>query len=636
MILLSVCDITKHFGPDPILDGVSFDIRPGDRVGLVGPNGAGKTTLLNILTGNLEADAGTCDLHSSARIGYLEQQVRLSDADTVWQVARSALGELIELQHQAERIADAMAEADSEEERARLGERFDHLQHELSHHDAYNLDHRIERILLGLGFNKQGFAQPVAQLSGGQQNRLMLAQLLLSEPDLMLLDEPSNHLDIQATEWLENYLVETSQAILIVSHDRYLLDKVTNRTLELFHGTVESYTGNFSAYWRQKAERLEVQRRTYERQQEEIVRLEDFVRRHSHGPKHAQAEDRRKKLERIEPVDRPREIQTPSMGFPDVERSGDIVLRAEHLTKRFSMPLFDDLTFEICRSEKWGILGPNGSGKTTLLRILLEKIEPTSGLVIRGHKVVPAYFDQHLTGVVDDEQVVDAIRPPGKEMLEPARRNLLARFGLTGDIVFQKVSSLSGGERNRAALAALAALDANLLVVDEPTNHLDLWARDSLERSLKDYKGTVLMVSHDRFFLNRVVDHVLVVEPDRFRVIEGNYDLYRRMVQQDRFDTSPRSASPAKANSAQPIATAKRPEKTVRSRRRFAYRKVTDIEADIAKNESRVDEIHQLLGSPDVLRDGPKVKAFSSELEQCKQTIASLYEHWEEALELNG
>jgi ATP-binding cassette, subfamily F, member 3 len=262
MILLEVADIRKHFGPEPVLDGVSFEVRPGDRIGLVGPNGSGKTTLLRIIAGRDEADDGSCQIHPAAHLGYLEQQPRFDADRTLHDEARDALADLIALQQEAVEVAADIAETSDPAEQKRLAARYDHLQHELHRQDAYNIDHRIERVLDGLRFRRESFSQPVSSLSGGEQNRVMLARLLLAEPNLMILDEPSNHLDIEATEWLEEFLLESSAAMIVVSHDRYFLDKVTNRTLELFHGTVDAYTGNFSAYWRQKDERLLVERRT--------------------------------------------------------------------------------------------------------------------------------------------------------------------------------------------------------------------------------------------------------------------------------------------------------------------------------------------------------------------------------------
>ena len=636
MIFLTVRELTKRFGPEPVLDGVTFDVRAGQRIALVGPNGTGKTTLLKILAGRDEPDGGTIERAGAARVGFLEQQPDFAPGRSVWDEAHDALRDLTSLAGEAERVAQAMAEAEDDVQQQRLGDRFDRLQQELHHRDGYNLDHKVERVLAGLGFQPDTFGQAVDRLSGGQQNRLLLAKLLLEEPDLLLLDEPSNHLDLDATEWLEQFLIQTNQALIVVSHDRYFLDKVADRTLELFQGTVDSYAGNYSAYRRQKAERLEVQRRTYEKQQTEIAKMEQFVRRHSYGQKHAQAEDRRKKLERIERVDPPREIVAPPMGFPEAPRTGDVVVRVEHLAKAFAQPLFEDLTFDILRGERWGILGPNGSGKTTLLRCLLDQCQADAGRVILGTGVRVGYFDQLLGCLDDNAEAVDAIRPDHKEFVEQQRRDLLARFGITGDMAFQRVDSLSGGERNRVALAMLAASDANLLMLDEPTNHLDLWARESLERSLNRFSGTILFVSHDRYFLNRVADHLLVVEPDRFRVIEGNYETFLHLAAQglaasERWQVEGADTQPVEREIAAP-----RESKPPRRRRKFPYRKAHEIEAEIAEHEARVEALHAALADPQVLRDGNRVKEVKAELEIEQAALPTLYEHWEEAMEMNG
>jgi len=522
--------------------------------------------------------------------------------------------------------------------------RFEHIQHQLQHHDAYNLDYRIERVLEGLGFAKATFQQEVAKLSGGQQNRLLLARLLLAEPDLMLLDEPSNHLDIDATQWLEDFLIGSDQAILVISHDRYFLDRVTNRTLELYQGTVESYPGNFTQYKRLKAERLEVQRRTYDRQQEEIAKMEDFIRRYHFGDRHQQAEDRRKKLERIERIPPPREIAAPPMRFPEASRTGEIVLRVERLAKSFpGKPLFDKLSFDILRGEKWGVLGPNGSGKTTLLRCLLGELPLDDGRVIFGTGVKAGYFDQMLSGFDPNVQVLDAVRPDHKEFIEQQRRDLLARFGVTGEMVFQNVSSLSGGERNRTALTRLAASDANFLILDEPTNHLDLWARGALEKALCDFDGSVLFVSHDRYFLNQVATKLLIVEPGRFRVIDGNYDTYLHFVKQGLAREARAGVAVSGDNGKPPSPAvtksgpgAARTDGKERRKRKYPYRKSAEIEAEIAQRETRIGELHQLFGSEEVLRDGTKVRELKTELARHEAALPQLYEHWEEATELNG
>ena len=633
-MLLTVSNIVKRFGPEPILDGAGFDVRPGDRIGLVGPNGTGKTTLLRIVAGLEDSEKGEVTFGGGVRLGFLEQHPEFTENRTVREEAQLALGDLMQMVEEAEKLANELAEETDEARRKQIGKRFDELQHQLQERDGYNLDYRVDRILTGLGFEQDAFDQPTQQLSGGQQNRLMLAKLLLESADLLLLDEPSNHLDIDATLWLEDFLLDSRQAILVVSHDRYFLDRVTNRTLELYQGTTDSYPGNYSKYLRLKAERLEVQKRTYEKQQIEIAKMEEFVRRHHAGQKHLQAEDRRKKLERIERVPPPREIQAPPMGFPPAERSGDIVLRVERLAKAYDKPLFKDLTFDLLRGERWGILGPNGCGKTTLLKCLLEQIESDEGRVNWGTGVKPAYFDQMIACLESDDLAVDSVRPDHKEFYEPQRRDMLARFGIVGDMVFQKVSSLSGGERNRTALAMLSATDSNLLVLDEPTNHLDLWARTSLESSLVEFDGTVLFVSHDRYFLNQVADHLIAYDGERFRVIEGNYDTYLHFRNEGLIDDH-KLASSSESKKSESKATKPRPEKLAKPKRKFPYRKIEEIEADIAVTELHIADLHEQLADPDVLRDGRKVKEVQAMLETAQNKMQQLLEHWEEASELN-
>jgi ATP-binding cassette subfamily F protein 3 len=638
MILLGVDSLVKRYGPEPVLAGATFDVRPGERISLVGPNGTGKTTLLRIIAGLEDADSGSAELHPSCTVGLLQQHAEFAAGESVWHVARTGLADLIDLSHQAEVLAHEMARSRDPEERQRLAARFDRVQHVLQLRGGFNFDHQIERVLHGLGLAQSCYEQLAATLSGGQQNRLLLARLLLASPDLLLLDEPSNHLDLEATQWLEEFLVEGEKTLIVVSHDRYLLDAVATRTLELFQGTIESYPGNFSAYWRQKEERLLVQERTYEKQRDEIEKMEEFVRRNHYGQKHAQAQDRKKRLEKIERVAPPRRIAGPPMSFPAASRTGDVVCRARSLAKAFDRPLFSELSFEIPRGQRWGILGPNASGKTTLLRCLVGEIEPDAGCVKLAAGVRVGYLDQVLALVDPEQPAVEVVRPatpPGekpRELNEQQRRDLLARFGVTDDTVFQPVKSLSGGERSRTGLARLAAQEPNFLVLDEPTNHLDIWARDGLEQALLRFDGTVLLVSHDRYFLNRVVDHLLVVEGDRFRVIEGNYDDYLAFLRL-RMETPAPATNGGTADDTRKPAPPARPAKAARRKRKFPYRKLPDIERDILARESEADDLHAALCDPANLRDGQRVKSLRAKLGEVQTALKTLYEHWEEAVE---
>ena len=643
-MLLSVEHIRKHFGSDqPVLADVTFQVFPGHKIGLVGPNGCGKTTLLNIIAGREEHERGKIEKPNDVTIGYLEQRPELVTGRTVMEETRHALAPLIAMQHEAEEIARKMAVA-GPQEHERLALRYDHLHEQLTHRDAYHLDHRIERILHGVGFVDDEFDRPVEKLSGGELNRLSLASLLLAEPDLMLLDEPSNHLDLAATEWLETFLAGTNAAIILVSHDRCFLDRVTNRTYELYHGTIEEYVGNFSAYTRQKEERLLVQTRTYEKYIEEVEKAKDFIRRHHYGQKAAQAEDRRKKLERLEaePVALPRKIESPPMGFPKPDRTGDIVFRAENLAKSFGKtPLFRETDFMIERGERWAIIGPNGCGKTTLIRCLLHQLKPDAGHVVHGQGVKIGYFDQQLHVLDDDTLTVDAIRPKNRKIMEDLeRRKLLGAFGLTGDQQLQTVGSLSGGQRCRAALAKLAAEEANVLILDEPTNHLDLWARAALEKAVREFEGTVLFISHDRYFVDHVADHLLIMQPGGlFKKLEGNYTTYRHLVSRGLM-ADPFSGFRLQASDFREEHGKTTPKPEVRSlkpgtKRRFPYRKVSDLEEEIADHESMVETLEVMMTLPETLRDGNRIREITRELDELRAKLRQLYDHWDEASELN-
>lgn len=624
MSLLRAEHLWKNFSAEPTLADVSLDIRSGDRLALVGPNGCGKTTLLRILAGELEPDRGVVVRRKNLLVGHLRQSHAADPAQSVWDFAHTALEPLHRLAAESEQLAAALSEATDHQSHDALARKFDQVQRELQQADAFQLDYKVERILGGLGFDPKQYRQPLGTLSGGQINRLMLAHLLISGPDVMLLDEPSNHLDMHATEWLEDFLREASGAFVIVSHDRYLLDRVTDQTIELIDGRTESFPGSYSRYVRLKSERLELQRRTYEKQRQEIDKLEDFIRRNHYGQKAAQAEDRRKKLAQIELVDRPRSVEAPPMSFGPVERSGDVVLRVQRLGKSFDRPLFSDLSFQIERGQRWGILGKNGSGKSTILRCLIEPGFSFEGQVKWGTGVQIGYFDQHLRCVAHDVTPTEAIRPLDRDLIDQARRDLLAKFGILGETALQPVHRLSGGQRNRVALARLAASAANTLVMDEPTNHLDLWSRESLASALSRFEGTVLVVSHDRYFLNQLCDHLIVLDDERARVFEGNYDTYRRLAA----NQSPFVEGAKRAAKSELARTSLEPS---RPKRRFPYRRAAEIEAEIAEREARVKQLESELCDPAVLRSRERVLETRSRLDFEVEQIQKLYEHLHEA-----
>jgi ATP-binding cassette subfamily F protein 3 len=643
MLLLSCSQLSRGFDAEPLFEELGFELNSGQRVGLVGPNGVGKTTLMRILAGLDRADTGAVRQHAGARVALLRQQPDFAPGQTLFQEARTALQELLAAHEDLVTTADALAKASAHSQAEpgnetikTLSARYDRLNEMLRSHDAYNVDHHVESVLDGLGFRREDYDRTVDTFSGGQQSRLMLAKLLLSAPDVMLLDEPSNHLDIGATRWLEDYLVKQPEAMLIVSHDRYFLNKVVTKVFEMNAKRIQSYPGNFEAYWRLRRERHEQQIKAWEAQQDYIEKQEEYIRRVHYGQLHKQAASRQKQLDRMERVERPVWIDTPRMHFGEVRRAGDIVVQVDELSKAYDRPLFKDLTFSLKRGQRLGIMGPNGCGKTTLLKILLGQETPDSGKVTQGHLVEFGYYDQHLKALDGTKTVIRAVWPhDDNEATEQAMRDLLGRFGLTGEQVYQTVDKLSGGERSRAALATLVAQGVNVLILDEPTNHLDLWACDALEQALCDFDGTAIVVSHDRYFLNRVVDLLLVFEGDGVvRIVYGNYDMYERM----RLLQEP---APTEATQKRDAAKAAKEEtraagKPAKRKRKFPYRKVDDLEAEIAYEEAHLKELEAALASPDLYRLGGKVQETMQAFEDAKANLKDLYEHWEEAVELNG
>ena len=636
MILVSANGLGRQYSGDPIFQDLKFEVRAGERIGLVGPNGAGKTTLMRLVSKMDQADYGSLYVRPGIRVSLLRQEPDFGLDETLISVARSGLASLLDIQAEMEEAAREIAEAEDDAERLRASNRYQELRDRLEHQDAYSVDHRVEEILGGLGFATSDFHRPAKTFSGGQQSRMMLAKLLLESPDLMLLDEPSNHLDIATTAWLENYLSRQSVGMIVVSHDRYFLDKVVTRIWELYDGKIDVYPGNYSQYWKLRTEKAKVLQRQFEKQQDYIADQEAYIRRYGAGQRAKQAHDREKKLARVERVETMREITGPPMGFGEVERSGDIVIDARRISKSYDKSLFKEFNFSLLRGQCVGVLGPNGAGKSTLLKTLIGQVTPDFGEVKLGHKVLIGYHDQGLESLAPETTVLRAVWPEDDpDWVQGDVRDLLARFGLSGELVLHNVGQLSGGEKAKAALARLSATSANFLVMDEPTNHLDIWACDALERSILDFEGTVLVVSHDRYFLNQVADRIIVVDSGKAKVIEGDYETYQHLTAQETEAASRKAALvPAQTTGAREAPRAD--GKAEKKKRKYPYRKVADIEREIAEVEAEIAQLEDLLAQPATWKETLKAIAAQDRHKILQENLAKLYEHWEEASELNA
>ncbi|TME28660.1 MAG: ATP-binding cassette domain-containing protein [Chloroflexi bacterium] len=522
MSVLSVQAVARRFGERLLFSEVSFRLARGDRVGLVGPNGVGKTTLLRIAAGFDAPDAGNVALARGTRIGFLEQELLGESAGSVDEHARGAAAHLRELEAEMRALEPRLATGDDEA----LGAYAD-VQHRFEHAGGYDFEATLGRVLGGLGLNDLR-EREVRTLSGGERTRLGLARLLLDDPDLLLLDEPTNHLDVAALEWLERFLIEQESTILVSSHDRWFLDRVTSRTLSFERGTVVEYRGGYSQYARQRAERDASLEKASAKQAEEIARTEEFIRRYGAGQRSKEARGRGKRLARVERIQGPEQVQRHGWRLEAAHLAGDTVIETTSLAVGYTAPLVRTGALRIARDARVAVVGPNGAGKTTLVRTLVGDLAALEGYVSSAPTARVAFLAQAQSELTGDETVIDAMRR-ALPMDEQEAREHLARFLFRGDDVFKSVGVLSGGERSRLALARLAARHANLLVLDEPTNHLDLLAREQLEAVLQTFEGALLVVSHDRYFIDKLATEIWPIEAGVLKRFEGNWTGLQRL-----------------------------------------------------------------------------------------------------------
>jgi ATP-binding cassette, subfamily F, member 3 len=627
-MLFRLNEVTKSYGAQEVLCRVGFQLNPGEHVGLVGRNGAGKTTILRLISGAETPDSGEVERLRGLRIGVLAQHVDFTGRQTVMEAALEVFEKLRALEAKMRDLEHRMTEA-AGEDLERVMDAYSEAQHAYEHEGGFSYHARAESVLLGLGFAKGEFEKPAESLSGGEKNRLGLARLLLLEPDILLLDEPTNHLDVEAVEWLEEFLAQYRSAYLIISHDRFFLDHTVNRVLDLENGRVDSYRGNYSDFLVEKEERRAQQQKAYEQQQELIAKTEEFIRRNLAGQKTKQAKSRRNMLERMERIENANNLETANFKLKPAARTGDHVLVLDKLAIGFpARTLARDLSLMLRRGERLGIIGGNGTGKTTLLRTVLGEHRPLAGEARWGSGVNIGYYDQRLLLIDDRNTVIDELRSVASSSITDGElRGFLGRFLFTGDDAFKPVSALSGGEKGRLALAKLIYSHANVLVLDEPTNHLDISSREALEAALNDYSGTIITVSHDRYFLDRVATQILFFGEKGIEHFDGSYSEFYRAHHQVLAEEQAREAE------AQKTERVARKSQAAPKKAKPKEPAAAQIEAEIQSVEAEQQEIVALLSSDEVAQDRDRLFELSEKYQVLDDRLKELYQSWEAALE---
>lgn len=636
-MLFRLSEIEKSYGGTEILRDVSFQINPFEKVGLVGRNGAGKTTVFKIITGEESADAGEVIKMNSLKLGLLEQHVDFSENETVHTAALSAFQHLHDIEAEMRRLEIEMATNATEE----ILDRYAELQTEFERQDGFTYTAKAEAILLGIGFAKKDWDLETKNLSGGQKNRLGMARLLLSKPDILLLDEPTNHLDVNAVEWLEDFLRGYDGAYLLISHDRYFLDRTCSRIIEITQGKAVSYVGNYSRFLVERELRREQQQREFENQQAYINKTQEFIRKNLAGQKTKQAKSRRTLLEKL---DRVEAVQADRSGgnfkLKSVERAGVNVLTVEDLAVGYGENvLAKNINFTLHRGETLGVIGGNGTGKTTFLKTVLGKARELDGKIIWGTKTNSGYYSQQLEDLNERNTVLEEIRRVAPLADSGDLRSFMAGFLFNGDDVFKIVKDLSGGEKGRLALAKLIYSNVNVLILDEPTNHLDIPSREALENALEEYPGTIIAVSHDRYFLDKVATQILSFEENqKVEINTGNYTEFHDWKLKNALSPSSfvPSDSPIEVENAdnkvqrtndegQSINLSKNALKKIE-------RRIAEIEQEIPLNEELLARLTLQIGSPEIASNTEKLKKATEELNKTEKKIQDLFEEWENLL----
>lgn len=636
MIAISCNNINKSFGIDVILKDISFTVNIGDKIGLIGKNGTGKSTLFKILSGQIPYDSGDIFMAKNMNIGYLKQDPDFDENKTIYEECIPIFKNIIDMEKNLRDLELEISKYENHDspEFKKLINSYSNLLEEFNKNNGYGYKSEIRGILKGLSFKDEDFNKPIYQLSGGQKSRLNIAKLLLKKPDILLLDEPTNHLDIDAIAWLENFLKNYSGTLMIISHDRYFLDQVVGKIFEIENHSIIGYEGNYTKFVEYKKDLYENQLKKYQQQQKEIERQEEMIRRFKqHGTEKLakRAKSREKALEKIDIVEKPtlNNYRTRIKFDTDI-KSGREVLKVQNLSKSFEdSPLFSNVNFDIYRGERVGLIGPNGIGKTTLFKILLGKLDYNGGNINIGHNVFLGYFDQEQSNLNEDNNLIDEVCNENPKISIPEARNLLASFLFTGDEVFKKVGDLSGGEKSRLSILKLMLSKANFLLLDEPTNHLDLPSKEVLEEALTGYNGTILTISHDRYFLNKVATKILEMSKEGIVEYLGNYDYY---VEKKRLLESPEEESSDNIKTKTQLKEERRKEKLKKAKRKKQRLMLKELEAKIAALEDQIAHLELMMCDEDIYSNPDKSREIHEKHESIKTQLENLYEKWEEII----
>lgn len=626
MAVITVNNLTKSYGVDIILQNISFIVNEGDKIGVIGENGAGKSTLFNILAGTLEPDSGSIFV-SANKIGYLKQNTLIDSEKSIYEEVKSAFAEIFQLENKIKALEEKISNTKDHKLLEKLFEEYSFLMDKYNELEGYSVESKVRGVLNGLGFDMSQFDTPVSNLSGGQKTRLMLAKILLLNPDVLLLDEPTNHLDIRSLEWLEQYLKFYSGTLLIISHDRYFLDKVVNKIFEIENHHLKVYEGNYTEYLKKKKEEVQAKLKAYEEQQKEIKRIKSIIetqrnRRTEKSVKMAQSKE--KLLEKMEIIEKPfLNKNSIKLKFDFDIESGNDVLTVKNLSLKFDRPVFSNVSFDVKKGEKIALLGPNGAGKTSLLRIIAGEIKEFEGEIKFGTNVVTGYYEQEFKSLNPEKTVLDEIWDENPYLTQTEVRTLLASFLFKDEEVFKTVASLSGGEKARLALLKLLLSKANFLLLDEPTNHLDLKAKEVLEESLLDYSGTVLFVSHDRYFIDKIATKVMILSAEGVEVYLGNYSYYIAKKQQ----LEVQQEEPPKKTKTQ-IKNERQKERLLRLKLKEQREYLKNLENSIYQAEDRLKELEEKMCNVEIYKTGEIVE-IQKEYTALKEKLEEMYREWE-------